>query len=58
MTAKIMGYLQGIVTEKSSTRTKNEVKLVCQFNLIIRANSEMIQDSELLAIKIFILMVI
>ena len=58
MTAKIKGYLQEIVTEKSSTRTKNEVKLVCQFNLIFRANSETIQDSGLLAVKIFILMVI
>ena len=55
MTAEIRGYLQEIVTEKSSTRTKNEVKLVCRFDLIFCADSEMIQNSGLSVIAIFIL---
>ena len=54
MTAKIKGYLQEIVTEKSSTRTKNEVKLVCQFNLIFSVNSEIIHKSGISTIIIFI----
>ena len=55
MTARIRGYLQEIVTEKYSTRTKNEVKLVCRFDLIFCADSEMIQNSGLSVIAIFIL---
>ena len=54
MTAKIKGYLQEIVTEKLSTRTKNEVKLVCQFNLIIYAHSGQNHISGFLTIPKFI----
>ncbi len=34
MTTKIRGYLQEMVTEKVSTKAKNEVKLVSRINLI------------------------